>query len=204
MPVFGDLPVIQNNDTDSKREITLMKNWKTHSSETILTSGKWLKVEDRTVETPAGQIIEHWPWVTTPDYVNILAVTPDKHYLVFRQGKYGLDGETLAPVGGYIEPGENPLQAAQRELAEETGYASDSWLLLGCFLVDPNRGMASGNLYLARDVYPAERKPSDELEEQELLLLSRSELTDALLAGKFKIMAWAANIALALLVEDQS
>ncbi len=178
-----------------------MKSWKTHSSETVLSYGKWLKVEDRTVETPDGQVIEHWTWVTTPDYVNILPVTSEGRYLVFRQGKYGLDGETYAPVGGYIEPGETPLQAAQRELAEETGYACDHWLLLGSFLVDPNRGIATGNLYLARDVYPAEQKTSDDLEEQELLFLSRSELVNALQAGKFRIMAWAANIALALLIE---
>ena len=178
-----------------------MPHWKTHASAVILSSGKWLTVEDRTVETPSGQIIEHWPWVTTPDYVNVLAVTPAGNYLIFRQGKYGLDGESLAPVGGYVEPGEDSLQAAQRELLEETGYEADEWLCLGKFLVDPNRGVSVGTLYLARCARNVAERTVDDLEEQQLLLLTRAELEQALQSGQFKILAWAANVALGLLVK---
>jgi ADP-ribose pyrophosphatase len=178
-----------------------MSIWKTHSSTPVLTSGKWLSVELRSVETPTGQIIENWPWVTTPNYVNVLAVTSDGRYLVFRQGKYGFDGDSLAPVGGYIEPGEEPFHAAQRELLEETGCQADDWLPLGQFLVDPNRGVALGNLYLARGAHPVAERTADDLEEQHLLYLTRTELEKALLAGQFKVLAWAANIALALLAD---
>lgn len=181
-----------------------MSTWKTHTSSRILSSGKWLSVEDRTVETPAGQIIEHWPWVTTPNYINVLAVTPEGRYLVFRQGKYGYEGDSLAPVGGYIEPGEDPLAAARRELLEETGCQAEEWLPLGQFLVDPNRGVALGNLYLARGARPVAERSADDLEEQHLLFLSRAELEAALLGGQFKVLAWAANIALALLVDSKS
>lgn len=176
-----------------------MTHWKTHQSTTILTSGKWLSVEDRTVETPSGQIIEHWPWVTMPDYVNVLGVTADGRYLVFRQGKYGLEGESLAPVGGYIDAGETPMRAARRELLEETGYEAEEWVCLGQFLVDPNRGVANGTLYLARGARKVAEHNADDLEEQELLLLTRTELEEALKAGQFKILAWAANVALGLL-----
>ncbi len=180
-----------------------MSNWKTLSSTPILDGGKWLSVEDRTVVTPAGQIIEHWHWVTTPNYVNVLAVTPEGRYLVFRQGKYGLDGDSLAPVGGFMEPGEEPLRAAQRELLEETGHAADEWISLGQYLVDPSRGVAVGNLYLARGARPVAPITADDLEEQHLLFLTRAELEEALRAGQFKVLAWAANIAFALLLETK-
>lgn len=173
-------------------------NWQTLTKKTVLSFGKWLQVEDRTVQTPDGQEIEHWPWVITPDYVNVLAVTGEGRFLLFRQGKYALDGETLAPVGGYIEPGEDPLQAARRELLEETGYAADEWISLGRYLVDPNRGVAWGNLYLARGARKVAERNADDLEEQQLTLLDLAALEDALRGGQFRVLAWAAIVTLAL------
>lgn len=174
-------------------------NWKTLSSKPVLSSGKWLTVEDRTVVTPGGQQIEHWSWVITPDFVNVVAVTPAGRFLIFRQGKYGLDGDSLAPVGGYIEPGEEPLSAARRELREETGYEAAEWVDLGRFLVDPNRGFATGCLFLARRAVKVTEPYADDLEEQHLLLFDRRELEAALREGQFKVLAWAASVALALM-----
>jgi ADP-ribose pyrophosphatase len=176
-----------------------MSDWKTHQSKQVLSYGKWLSVEDRTVETPDGQVIPGWPWVVTPDYVNVLAETPEGRYLVFRQGKYGLEGESLAVVGGYLEPGEEPLAAAQRELREETGCEAAEWISLGNYRVDPNRGVCMGSLYLARGAVSVCQPIVDDLEAQSLLLLTRAELEDALRTGQFKVMAWAANVAFALL-----
>jgi 8-oxo-dGTP pyrophosphatase MutT (NUDIX family) len=176
-----------------------MPLWKTLSRKPVLSFGKWLSVEDRTVETPDEQVIEHWPWVRTPDYVNILAVTREGRFLIFRQGKYGLEGESLAPVGGYIEEGEDPLDAAKRELREETGYEAAGWTSLGTYLVDPNRGVAMGYIYLATGAVQVTEADADDLEEQHLLLMERVELVESLRTGQFKVLAWAAAIALALL-----
>lgn len=176
-----------------------MSNWKTHASTPLLASGKWLAVEERTVETPDGQVIEHWPWVITPNYVNVVAQAEDGQLLLFRQGKYGLDGESLAPVGGYVEPGEQPLAAAKRELLEETGCAAAEWIHLGRFLVDPNRGYAWGDLYLARGARSVAARCADDLEAQELLRMSAAEVQAALNSGQFRVLPWAANVALALM-----
>jgi ADP-ribose pyrophosphatase len=178
-----------------------MADWKTLTSETVLSAGKWLTVEDRTVETPTGQVIEHWAWIITPDYVNVLAQTEAGEYLVFRQGKYALKGESLAPIGGYVEPGEDPMAAAKRELMEETGYEAGEWHALGRFNVDPNRGFAMGDFFLARGARKVAERNADDLEEQHLLKMQRGELQTALREGKFKVMAWAAIVALGLLFD---
>ncbi|MCA9975100.1 MAG: hypothetical protein KC413_05095, partial [Anaerolineales bacterium] len=83
----------------------MMQPWKTLSRETILDYSKFLTVEQHAVELPDGQVIVDWPWVVTPDYVNVVAVTEDGRFLLFRQTKYAVIGTTLATVGGYLEPG---------------------------------------------------------------------------------------------------
>jgi len=175
-----------------------MRPWKTLSRDIILNRGKFLVVENHAVELPDGRVISDWPWLITPDYVNILPVTEENAFLCFRQTKYAIDGTSLAPVGGYLEPGEDPLAGAKRELFEETGHEAPEWVRLGCYRVDGNRGAGSAHLFLARGARRTADITSDDLEEQHLLSLSRAEIEAALAAGEFKVLAWAAVVALAL------
>lgn len=177
----------------------MLPNWKTLTRTPVLDRGKFLRVEDHTVQLPDGRTIEQWPWVITPDYVNVVAQLPDGQFLFFRQTKYAIDGESLAPVGGYIEPGEAPLAAAQRELREEMGGEASDWIELGCYRVDANRGAGTGHLFLARGVERVTAPIVDDLEEQELIVLTRAAVEQALNTGQFKVLAWAAIVALALL-----
>ena len=175
-----------------------MQPWKTKDRRTVLEQPPWLVVEYHTVELPDGRLIPDWPWIITPDYVNVVAVTADGNFICFRQVKYGLEGETLGIVGGFVEEGEDPFHAAQRELREETGYESTDWIPLGTYRVDPNRGVAMGHLYLARDAHSVVPQTAGDLEEQEMILLTRSQIESALANGEFKVLAWAAAIAFAL------
>ena len=175
-----------------------MKPWKTKSRLTVLDQRPWLLVENHTVELPDGRLIPDWPWIITPDYVNVVAITADKRFICFQQVKYGVEGTTLGIVGGFVEEREEPIHAAQRELLEETGYESTDWIPLGSYRVDPNRGVAMGYLYLARQARYVTPRNADDLEEQEIVLLTLSEIETALRRGEFKVLAWAASIALAL------
>lgn len=175
-----------------------MHHWKTLSRRLVYDQSPWLRVEHHTVELPDGRLIPDWPWVETPDYINVVVETDAGQFLCFRQHKYAVAEPMLALVGGYIKPGESPLEAARREVREETGYICDDWVKLGEYLVDPNRGVATGHLFLASRAYQAGLPDSDDLEQQETLLLTRGELESALEQGEFKILAWAAAVAFAL------
>lgn len=180
-----------------------MEPWKTLARELALDLGRFLKVENHTVGLPDGRVIENWPWVIVPDYVNVLPVQADGTFLCFRQVKYAVEGVSLAPVGGMLEPGEAPLEAAQRELREEMGCAAAEFIFLGQYAQDANRGAGKGYLYLALGCEPVGSPGSDDLEEQEIIALTKDALRSAFLAGEFKVMGWATTIGLALAYLDE-
>ena len=175
-----------------------MNDWTTLERRQVLAHEPYLTVEMHTIALPDGTVISDWPWVITPDFVIVVAVTHEGRYLCFRQTKYSVEGMSLAPVGGYLDEGETPDTAARRELQEETGYAAPAWVHLGSFPVDGNRGAGVAHLYLASEAHPVAEPDADDLEAQELLQLTRAEMIAALDAGEFKVLPWAAAVALAL------
>jgi len=162
-------------------------------------NGRFLKVEQHIVRFPDGTTVDDWPWLITPEFINVVPVMEDGRFLCFRQVKYAADGLTYAVPGGYLEPGEAPLPAAQRELLEETGCIASQWHSLGSFVVDGNRGCGRGHFFLATGVRQQQASAADDLEELETLLLTQEELRQALLVGEFQVMPWTACLALALL-----
>lgn len=181
-----------------------MENLRTLARRPLLTvgDGRFLTVESHIVAFPDGRVVEDWGWVITPDYINVIAVTEDGRFLCFRQPKYAVTGLSLSVTGGYIEAGEEPLAAAQRELLEETGYVAATWRSLGSYAVDGNRGAGTAHFFLATGARWQQPIDADDLEAQEFLLLERTEVEAALLAGEFKVLPWAASMALALLQLD--
>jgi ADP-ribose pyrophosphatase len=180
-----------------------IKKIRTLSRKTILDKGKYLTVEDHTIAFPDGTIITGWPWVITPDFVNIIAVNRSGNVMIFNQAKYGLDEPSLAAIGGYIEPGEDPLSAACRELLEETGFEADEWHPLGKYQVDGNRGAGHAHLFLALGVHKVAQVNRDDIEPMELIELTREEFKRTVLENlnnpRFKVLPWATAASLSLL-----
>lgn len=178
---------------------TTIKSWETLSKKLILDMPPFLLVEAHKIKLPDGRVIEDWPWLITPDFIVVVVITESDEYLCFRQTKYSVEGTTLALVGGYINVEEEPLAAAKRELVEETGYEAPHWESLGQYAVDGNRGNGVAYLFLAREARPVADPDADDLEEQDLLKLSRAEAEAAVARGDFKVLAWQTAMAMALL-----
>jgi ADP-ribose pyrophosphatase len=181
----------------------ILRVWETLSRKIILQHNKFLTVENHVVKLPDGKVIADWPWLIIPSAAIVLPVNKDGVFLCFRQTKYAVNGTSLAPVGGMLEPDEKPLDAAKRELLEEMGCISSAWVSLGSYILDPNRGIATMHLFLALNAEQVAQPNSDDLEDQELLSLTRDEIETALNAGEFKVLSWSAVVALSLNYLDQ-
>jgi ADP-ribose pyrophosphatase len=176
-----------------------MRQWKTLKKETILDHSKFLKIEKHTIELPNGKIIPDWPWVVSPDYVLVLPITNRNTLSLFHQTKYAVEGVSIAPIGGYLEPGEDTLAAAKRELREEMGYEASEWISLGSYPNNGNNGGGKGHLFLAFHTHKIGEPIIDDLEEMELIELTIEEVEQRLLQGEVKVMGWVAMIAMGLL-----
>src|ERR1051325_3472701 len=106
------------------------------------------------------------------DWVNIVAVTPEKKIVVVKQFRFGVSKTTVEIPAGIMEQGETSEQAALRELKEETGYVAASWKYLGWF--EGNVAFLNNvcHSWLATDVVKTHTQQLDEGEEISIAELS--------------------------------
>ena len=105
-----------------------------------LVESKFIKIQQHAVQfTPADEVIPDWIWIDYHDRINVLVQAPGKtdEFLIFEQTKYALEGrQSLAIVGGIIEPGEQPEEAARREVQEEMMQVCQEFHFLGRYRTD--------------------------------------------------------------------
>ena len=92
----------------------------------LVYDGKLLKVRSDTVRLPDGGAAER-EWIDHPGAVAVLAVTDAGELVMERQFRYPLSRHMIEVPAGKIDPGEDPLATARRELKEETGYTASEW-----------------------------------------------------------------------------
>jgi len=116
---------------------------------------------------PAREREQEFFVVNAPDWVNVVALTPDHRLVLVRQFRFGINDFSLEIPGGIIDPGEDCIAAGVRELREESGYVGDSVRLLGS--VHPNPAMQNNRCHLvlvenARRSAELEWDPNEEFE----------------------------------------
>jgi ADP-ribose pyrophosphatase len=144
--------------------------------------GHFLKVTRDRIKLPDGsetvrELIRH------PGAVVILPLLPDGRVLLERQFRYPNDRVFIEFPAGKIDPGEDPLATAKRELEEETGYTATEWN----FVCTIHNAIAYSDehldIFLARDLTAGEAK-LDEGEFLELFTATVPELLDMVRKGE--------------------
>lgn len=120
------------------------------------------------------------------DWVNVVAVTRDGSTVIVEQYRFGVGGLTFEPPAGLVAPGENPLDAAKRELLEETGFGGGEWRSLGA--VQPNPAMMNNlcHHFLVTNAEPVQAPEPDPGEALRVHLMSRDELRAAVESGEIR------------------
>lgn len=124
-------------------------------------SGILMDVRVDSVELPGGkrskrEIAEH------PGGVTILPLDENGDVYCVRQYRYAFSTELLEIPAGKLEPGEEPLPAAVRELSEETGISAGRIDPLGAFMMSPGFCTEVLHMYLARDLRFGAAHPDDD------------------------------------------
>jgi ADP-ribose diphosphatase len=179
-----------------------LRPWKVAARTLLLSAEPWLSVYQERVELPTGHCIDDFYRVVLPDFAIVVPITPEGEVVMVRGYKHGLGRVTLSPPAGLVEPGEDPLATAQRELLEETGYAAPDWRFLGKFVVDGNRQCGTMHAYLAKGANAVQPPTFSESEALRVELLSRPALKEVLASGGIGNLAGAGGVALALLLDE--
>ena len=152
-----------------------IKEWKVLESE-YLVRRPWLTARRDRLELPDGRIIPEYYVLEYPDWVNVIAITKDGQFVMERQYRHAARKISLELPCGVMEEGETPLEAAQRELLEETGFGGGQWKKLMELSPNPSAMSNTTHCFLAIGVEKITEQHLDETEELSVLFMTKEEV----------------------------
>lgn len=160
-----------------------MKNWKILDSKYII-QRPWATLRVDKVELPNGHIKDEYYVLEYPTWVNMVGITEDHKVLFARQYRHGAGKVLLELPAGVVEDGEDPRDAARRELLEETGYEFDSIEEICQLFANPATSGNTTYTYLLKGGKKVSEQQLDESEDIEVVLLSIEETKQVLLQNQ--------------------
>ncbi len=137
--------------------------WKTLSSR-YLERKPWFTVRVDAMELPNGGRIDDYYVLEYPDWVNVIAVTREGKMVLVEQYRHGAGKVFFELVAGVKEASESHLDAAKRELLEETGYGNGKWELFSVLSANPSTHNNRAYTFLATGVEKLSGQKLDECE----------------------------------------
>jgi len=162
-----------------------------------LYTGRVFAVDLDEVEEPGGvhaqrDVVRH------SGSVAILAITGDDRIVLVRQYRYPVDAQVWELPAGRVDPGEQPLDAARRELEEETGLSPAQVAPLVTYFSSPGFCDEVMHLFRATALRPVPTRPDPD-ERIEVAFVSRDEARAMIARGELRD----AKTLLALLLESE-
>lgn len=192
---------------ESRIEETSDLRWEEVSTEHIV-QDEWIDFRRSAYRFPDGKVFEPFYSYSRRDYCVIVATDEEGRYLCVRQFRQGIKEVTNEFPAGGIERrdgrqygadhgpavAEDALEAAQRELLEETGYESDEWKRLCAIPSNATIADNYAHIFAARNCRRAGSQHLDETEFLQVRKYSAAEIEELVEKGQFQqaihVLAW--------------
>ncbi len=158
--------------------------WRVLKSENILHLGQWLSVRQECVQLPSGTQIPTWFVLEFPDWINVIAITKDGKMVMEDQYRHALGQTHYELVAGVVDEGETPLEAAKRELSEETGYEGGEWQLFMTLSPNPTNHNNLSYTFLATGVEKVREQHQEPTEDIHVHVLEPEQVLEMLQDGE--------------------
>ena len=160
------------------------RKWRVLKSTPLLNLGPWLNVRQEVVELPNGTQIPAWFVMDFPNWVNVIAITQEGDFVMIDQYRHALGKTHYELVAGVVDEGETPLQAAMRELSEETGYEGGEWQAFMQLSPNPTNHTNMSYTFLATGVEKMREPHQEPSEDIHVHILTPDEVQQLLTSGE--------------------
>lgn len=140
----------------------------------------WLKVRKDHVIMPSGVEMDDFYVVEANDWVNVIAITDDGNFIIEEQYRHGVQKVCFELPARNVSEREQPIDAAKRELLEESGYAGGEWTYFGQFIPNTSGMNNTCHSFIAKGVKKVQEKQLEETEDIKIHLVTLTELKELL------------------------
>lgn len=171
------------------------KSWKMIKRKKVFDSN-FLKVYQDTIQLPSGVVIDDYTLTQKPDVVMIVAITKDNKIILIKEYEHGAGKILMTLPSGHVKQVEDIIEAARRELMEETGYGNGRFSFLGNLYEYPSKDLHRVLVVRAENVEPIKDTQHEITETIQIRLTPVNEIKNLVRNNKLQVSSVLASLAL--------